>query len=72
MANDFFSSVKKVSLKQEQEKEIIKESLFVNIDTAIELMNNVDDDGVGHLVKQREIPILKLAKEYLNEHSISK
>ena len=44
----------------------------MNIDTAIELMNNVDDDGVGHLVKQREIPILKLAKEYLNEHSISK
>jgi hypothetical protein len=26
VANDFFSSVKKVSLKQEQEKEIIKES----------------------------------------------
>ena len=44
----------------------------MNIDTAINLMNNVVDDGVGHLVKQREIPILKLAKEYLNEHSISK
>ncbi len=57
---------------EEYEKEIIKESLFVDIDTAINLMNNVDDDGVGHLVKQREIPILKLAKEYLNEHSIGK
>ena len=56
---------------EEYEKEIIKESLFADIDTAIELMNNVDDDGVGHLVKQRELPILKLAKEYMNEHFIS-
>ncbi len=54
--------------KEEYEKSMIKEMLFVDIDTAIRLMENVKDDGVGLLVRQRELPILKLAKEYIDEH----
>lgn len=54
--------------REEYEKRIIQELLFVDIDTAIKMMEEVDDDGVGHLVKQRELPILKLAKEYIDEH----
>jgi len=51
--------------REEYENRIIQELLFVDIDDAIRLMSKVDDDGVGHLVKQRELPILKLAKEYI-------
>ena len=58
--------------KEDYEKNVIQELRFVDIDTAINLMNNVKDDGVGMLVKQRELPILKLAKEYINEHPINK
>lgn len=58
--------------REEYEKRVIQELLFVDIDTAIRLVESVDDDGVGHLVKQRELPILKLAKEYINEHIINK
>lgn len=58
--------------KEEYEKHVIQELVFVDIDTAIRLMDNVKDDGVGLLVKQRELPILKLAKEYIDEHPINK
>ena len=58
--------------KEDYEKDVIQKVLFVDIDKAIELMNNVKDDGVGMLVKQRELPILKLAKEYIDEHPINK
>ena len=58
--------------QEEYEKHIIQELIFVDIDKAINLMNNVKDDGVGLLVKQRELPILKLAKEYIDEHPINK
>ena len=58
--------------QEEYEKKVIQELVFVDIDKAINLMNNVKDDGVGLLVKQRELPILKLAKEYIDEHSINK
>ena len=51
--------------REEYENNVIQELLFVDIDEAIKLMEQVDDDGVGHLVKQRELPILKLAKEYI-------
>lgn len=40
--------------REEYEKEIMQEMLSVDIDKAIELMSNVHDDGVGHLVSQRE------------------
>lgn len=58
--------------REEYEKRIIQELIFVDINEAIRLMENVDDDGVGHLIKQRELPILKLAKEYIDEHPINK
>ena len=58
--------------REAYEKEIIQELIFVDIDEAIHLMENVHDDGVGLLVKQRELPILKLAKEYIDEHIINK
>lgn len=58
--------------KEDYEKKVIQELLFVDIDRAIELVNNVKDDGVGLLVKQRELPILELAKEYIDEHPINK
>ena len=58
--------------QEEYEKHVIQELIFVDIDKAINLMNNVKDDGVCLLVKQRELPILKLAKEYIDEHSINK
>ncbi len=58
--------------KEEYEKKIIQEVLFVNIDTAIKIVKEVQDDGVGLLIKQRELPILELAKEYIYEHPINK
>ena len=58
--------------REEYENRVIQELLFVNIDEAIKLVSGVDDDGVGHLIKQRELPILKLAKEYIDEHPINK
>ena len=58
--------------KEDYEKRVIQDLRFVDIDTAITLMDNVKDDGVGLLIKQRELPILKLAKEYINEHPINK
>ena len=35
-------------------------------------MNEVKDDGVGLLVKQRELPVLELARGYIYEHLINK
>ena len=58
--------------KEEYEKTMIKELLFVDINQAIKMVENVHDDGVGLLVKQRELPILKLAKEYIDEHPVNK
>ena len=50
---------------EDYEKEVIDECCFKPIDLIIEGMKNVHDDGVGHIVAQREIPILQLAQEYL-------
>ena len=58
--------------QEEYEKKVIQEIVFVPIDDAIKLMEQVQDDGVGLLIKQRELPILKLAKEYIDEHPINK
>ena len=57
---------------EDYEKDWFVNVSFYDIDEAIKLMENVDDDGVGHLIKQRELPILILAKEYINEHPINK
>lgn len=53
MANDFFSNVKKVSLKQEQDKEIKKESKIIlrNADREIpikSLIDYIDSDGIDN------------------------
>ena len=56
---------------EEYEKRVIQELVFTDIDTAIKMMESVQDDGVGLLIKQRELPILKLAKEYIDEHPIN-
>ena len=45
---------------------------FYDIDEAIKMVESVHDDGVGLLIKQRELPILKLAKEYIYEHPVNK
>ena len=58
--------------QEEYEKRVMQSVDFVDINTAISLMEGVHDDGVGMLIKQREIPILKLAKEYIDEHLINK
>ena len=57
---------------EDYEKDVFKDIKFYDIDEAISLMEKVDDDGVGRLIKQRELPILRLAKEYINEHPINK
>lgn len=53
MANDFFSNVKKVSLKQEQDKEIKKETKIIskNADRELpieSLIDYVDSDGIDN------------------------
>ena len=58
--------------QEDYEKRVIQEVLFTDIDKAIELVKNVNDDGVGLLIKQRELPILELAKEWIYENTINK
>ncbi len=58
--------------KEEYEKRVIQELLFLDIDEAIKRLKAVQDDGVGLLIKQRELPILELAKGYIYEHPINK
>lgn len=57
---------------EEYEKEMFKELVFLPIEQAIKIMNEVKDDGVGLLVKQRELPVLELARGYIYEHLINK
>ena len=47
------------------EKIRIEKIMWVSIDKAIELYENMQDVLVGKIVKQRELPILKMAKEIL-------
>ena len=55
--------------REDYEKKVMESVRFYPIDEAIRLVSNVQDDGVGLLIKQRELPILKLAKEYIDEHT---
>ena len=48
---------------------LFNEILYVNIDEAIKLMENQGGSGVAILVKRRELPILKHAKEYFDKVS---
>lgn len=73
---NYYYLIKATSFKGKQledyESKIIQSSKFYPINEAIRLMNSVQDDGVGLLIKQRELPILELAKEYIDEHPINK
>lgn len=52
---------------EEYETHMIQELLFVPIDKAIELFSTQMFGGVGKLVQQRELPILKLAKSIIEK-----
>ena len=51
------------------EKQRIEKIVWVSIDEAIRLYENMQDVLVGKIVKQRELPILKLAKTALQSKS---
>lgn len=58
--------LKKVEQHLEPDEKIrISKIIFVPIDEAIRLYENMQNVLVGRLVKQRELPILKLAKKTL-------
>ena len=50
---------------EEYEKGIIDSKIFVDIDTAISLYENMNKEKLEILVKNRELPILKMVKEIL-------
>lgn len=50
---------------EEYEKGIIDSKIWVDIDTAISLYENMNKDKLEILVKNRELPILKMVKEIL-------
>ena len=52
----------------EDEVQRIKKIIFVPIDEAISLYENMQDELVGKIVKNRELPILKLAKIALQKY----
>lgn len=52
---------------EEREKELIAEIVWLSIDEAIEKFMNHEDVGLPKLVKQRELPVLCLAKEILSK-----
>lgn len=47
---------------EKRESELIEKVVWVSIDEAISLYETMQDELVGALVKQRELPILELAK----------
>ncbi len=53
---------------EEYEKSMIQDLLFVSIDEAIDLFDHKMFGPVGVLIRQRELPILKIAKEMLKEY----
>jgi 8-oxo-dGTP pyrophosphatase MutT (NUDIX family) len=54
-----------------RESKLIEKIVWVNIDKAIELYNNMQDELVGKLVKNRELPIILIAKKKLSLHKPS-
>ena len=61
---------RKTEIHQEpDEVKRVKGIIWVSIDEAIRLYENMQDELVGKLVKQRELPILKLAKLSLQSKS---
>lgn len=51
---------------EEHERIMFQGEVHLEIDAAIEMMET-NFGGVGELVKQRELPILKIAKEFIKE-----
>ena len=49
------------------EKSVIQDVVWVSIDKAIELYENMGGSGVAILVKNRELPILKKVKKIMEE-----
>ena len=66
----FLCKIKKFAGKilEDYEKSIIEALVWVDIDKAIELYEHMDDSGVAILVKNRELPILKKVKKYLEKN----
>ena len=56
---------------EEDEKIRIEKIIWVPIDEAISLYENMQNVLVGKIVKQRELPILKLAKEMIENEENS-
>lgn len=50
---------------EEYEKDIFSEVIWVDIDKAINLLDNMGDNMIPLLVKRRELPIYRLAKKYI-------
>ena len=53
---------------EEYEKTIIESKVWVDIDTAISLYEKMNKEKLEILVKNRELPILLLAKQYIKEN----
>ncbi len=54
------------SHQEEFERLMFKEIIWVSLDEAIKIMESTVDTPISRLVKNREIPIYRLAKEILN------
>lgn len=52
---------------EEYEKNVIAEKVWVSIDKAIQLYENMGKEKIEILVKRRELPILLIAKQLLEE-----
>ena len=52
------------------EKTVIQEVVWVSIDKAIELYENMGGSGVAILVKNRELPILKKVKKMMERNAL--
>lgn len=64
----FVKRLEKVNQHLEPDEKIrIEKIIWVPIDEAIKLYENMQNVLVGKIVKQRELPILKLAKKMLEE-----
>lgn len=53
---------------EESEKKLIDRIEWKDLDELIDIFENYQLPGVGLLVKRRELPILKLAKAYVDKH----
>lgn len=53
--------------QEQKEKELINKTIWVDIDEAILLYKNMQNVLVGKLVKQRELPILLIARETIKK-----